>query len=205
MIHVCSLARLHDTVEETGARHIVTLLRTDRPGAAAARPSRRSNHLMLGMDDIAAPMDGYIHPARGACRTADRVRARLGPRGADGGALLRRHQPLDRRRLCRRLRAQSAARRAGDRAGESARASRDRAAQYRASSRSPTALLGRDGRMVARDRDDRPRPCRRRRRTVPARSRLSRAHRPAPAWFSLSALRAVSMGRDQAAGGVRHG
>ena len=27
MIHVCSLARLHDTVNETGARHIVTLLR----------------------------------------------------------------------------------------------------------------------------------------------------------------------------------
>jgi len=31
MIHVCSLARLYATVDETGARHIVTLLRlTDR-------------------------------------------------------------------------------------------------------------------------------------------------------------------------------
>ena len=31
MIHVCSLARLYATVDETGAGHIVTLLRlTDR-------------------------------------------------------------------------------------------------------------------------------------------------------------------------------
>jgi len=27
MIHVCSLSRLHRTVEETGARHVVTLLK----------------------------------------------------------------------------------------------------------------------------------------------------------------------------------
>ena len=27
MIHVCSLSRLHATVDETGAQHIVTLLR----------------------------------------------------------------------------------------------------------------------------------------------------------------------------------
>ena len=27
MIHVCSLARLHNTVDETGARHVVTLMR----------------------------------------------------------------------------------------------------------------------------------------------------------------------------------
>lgn len=62
MIHVCSLARLHDTVTETGASHIVTLLRlidrVQRPATVA-----ESNHLILGMDDIAAPMDGYTHPA----------------------------------------------------------------------------------------------------------------------------------------------
>jgi len=61
MIHVCSLARLHDTVEETGARHIVTLLKdTDR----VQRPPMilEANHLILGMDDIATPMDGYILP-----------------------------------------------------------------------------------------------------------------------------------------------
>jgi predicted protein tyrosine phosphatase len=62
MIHVCSLARLHDTVAETGASHIVTLLRmvdrVERP-----RTIVEANHLILGMDDIAQPIDGYTHPA----------------------------------------------------------------------------------------------------------------------------------------------
>jgi predicted protein tyrosine phosphatase len=61
MIHVCSLARLHETVEETGALHVVTLLKdTDR----VERPRRiaEANHLILGMDDIAVPMDGYVIP-----------------------------------------------------------------------------------------------------------------------------------------------
>ncbi len=61
MIHVCSLARLHDTVNETGARHIVTLLRiVDR----VQRPTtvEEANHLILGMDDITEPLDGYTHP-----------------------------------------------------------------------------------------------------------------------------------------------
>jgi predicted protein tyrosine phosphatase len=61
MIHVCSLSRLHDMVHETGARHVVTLLKhTDR----VERPLHieESNHLVLGMDDISAPMDGYVLP-----------------------------------------------------------------------------------------------------------------------------------------------
>lgn len=62
MIHVCSLARLHDTVAETGATHIVTLLRlidrVQRPSSIA-----EANHLILGMDDIMMPIDGYAHPA----------------------------------------------------------------------------------------------------------------------------------------------
>ncbi len=62
MIHVCSLARLYGTVEQTGARHIVTLLRTvdrvQRPQSVLAE-----NHLILGMDDITVEMDGYTHPA----------------------------------------------------------------------------------------------------------------------------------------------
>jgi predicted protein tyrosine phosphatase len=61
MIHVCSLARLHGMVAETKATHMVTLLRlidrVERPNTIA-----EANHLILGMDDIAAPMDGYIHP-----------------------------------------------------------------------------------------------------------------------------------------------
>jgi predicted protein tyrosine phosphatase len=61
MIHVCSLARLHQTVTDTGADHVVTLLRdvhlVTRPDIIA-----EANHLILGMDDIAEPMDGYVHP-----------------------------------------------------------------------------------------------------------------------------------------------
>jgi predicted protein tyrosine phosphatase len=61
MIHVCSLARLHATVEETGALHVVTLLKdTDR--VERPRTVLQANHLVLGMDDISAPMDGYVIP-----------------------------------------------------------------------------------------------------------------------------------------------
>ncbi|HEY6024696.1 MAG TPA: protein-tyrosine phosphatase family protein [Pseudolabrys sp.] len=62
MIHVCSLARLHATVDETGARHIVTMLRlVDR----VQRPTHIApeNHLVLAVDDITMPMDGYTAPA----------------------------------------------------------------------------------------------------------------------------------------------
>lgn len=62
MIHVCSLARLHQTVQQSGAQHVVTLLKeTDR----VRRPDSiaEDNHLILSMDDIALPMDGYVAPA----------------------------------------------------------------------------------------------------------------------------------------------
>jgi predicted protein tyrosine phosphatase len=61
MLHVCSLARLHQTVDDTGAEHIVTLLRDVH---LVTRPQSiiEANHLILGMDDIAEPMDGYVHP-----------------------------------------------------------------------------------------------------------------------------------------------
>ena len=62
MIHVCSLARLHKTVEDTGARHVVTLLKdidlVRRPDVIIP-----DNHLILGMDDISEPLDGYVAPA----------------------------------------------------------------------------------------------------------------------------------------------
>ena len=63
MIHVCSLARLYATVEETKARHIVTLLRlTDR--VERPRHIAPENHLVLAVDDIAAPMEGYTAPGQ---------------------------------------------------------------------------------------------------------------------------------------------
>jgi len=62
MIHVCSLARLHDTVRETGARHVVTLIKdislVHRPATITAE-----NHLMLDMDDITDHIEGYVAPA----------------------------------------------------------------------------------------------------------------------------------------------
>ena len=61
MIHVCSLARLHDTVTDTGARHIVTLI---KDVSLVRRPHSilETNHLLLDMDDISSPIDGYVLP-----------------------------------------------------------------------------------------------------------------------------------------------
>ena len=61
IIHVCSLARLYSTVEQTGARHVVTLLGADdyidRPSSVPA-----DNHLFLRMHDISEPLDGHVAP-----------------------------------------------------------------------------------------------------------------------------------------------
>ena len=62
MIHVCSLSRLHDTVRESGARHVVTLIKditlVHRPASILAE-----NHLLLDMDDITDHIEGYVAPA----------------------------------------------------------------------------------------------------------------------------------------------
>ncbi len=60
MIHVCSLARLPETVAGTGARHVVSLLgdeRFERPHGIAAE-----NHLWLRLHDISSPLDGCVLP-----------------------------------------------------------------------------------------------------------------------------------------------
>jgi predicted protein tyrosine phosphatase len=61
MIHVCSLARLHETIATTGACHVISLLAHDanltRPAAIAAE-----NHLWLQLDDISVPQDGFVAP-----------------------------------------------------------------------------------------------------------------------------------------------
>lgn len=61
MIHVCSLARLHPTVLETGARHVITLL---RDMDLVQRPPNVTPdcHLILGMDDICEPREGCTMP-----------------------------------------------------------------------------------------------------------------------------------------------
>lgn len=61
MIHVCSLARLHETVEDIGARHVVSLLADDTPVRRPAAISEE-NHLRLRLHDISEPLDGHIMP-----------------------------------------------------------------------------------------------------------------------------------------------
>src|ERR1700722_9589343 len=62
MIHVCSLARLHETVERTGARHIVSLNR-DEANLAPPAQVTPENHLWLRLHDISTPLDGHILPS----------------------------------------------------------------------------------------------------------------------------------------------
>jgi len=61
-LHVCPLSRLHTTVEETGASHIVTLISAntavDRPVCISA-----DRHLYIAVSDICEPEDGMILPA----------------------------------------------------------------------------------------------------------------------------------------------
>jgi predicted protein tyrosine phosphatase len=64
MIHVCSLAALPTTVETTGASHILTVMgkisQVVRPASV-----REANHLLISMDDINAPADGFVAPSDG--------------------------------------------------------------------------------------------------------------------------------------------
>ena len=62
MIHVCSLAALPDTVEATGASHVLTVManvdQVQRPPSVLP-----ANHLQVSMDDITEPMDGFVAPS----------------------------------------------------------------------------------------------------------------------------------------------
>jgi predicted protein tyrosine phosphatase len=71
MIHVCSLARLHETVEDTGARHVVSLI-GDEANVLRPRGVAPENHLWLRLHDISSPLDGYIMP--GEAHVADLIR-----------------------------------------------------------------------------------------------------------------------------------
>jgi predicted protein tyrosine phosphatase len=62
MIHVCSLAALHETVRLTGASHVLTVMgkveQVQRPDSVLP-----ANHLKVAMDDITEPMDGFVTPS----------------------------------------------------------------------------------------------------------------------------------------------
>jgi predicted protein tyrosine phosphatase len=61
-IYVCPLSRLSETVERTGARHVVTLINhstlVTRPD-----PIEAANHLFIGINDICEPEEGLVCPA----------------------------------------------------------------------------------------------------------------------------------------------
>jgi predicted protein tyrosine phosphatase len=60
-LHVCSLSRLQETVDRTGAKHVVTLL-TEAAGVPSPNGILPMQHLKLIASDITAPMEGHILP-----------------------------------------------------------------------------------------------------------------------------------------------
>lgn len=69
-LHVCSLSRLPETIAQTGASHLVTLINVGTP---VARPAAidETRHLVVGVSDIVEPLEGHVLPAE------DHVRALL--------------------------------------------------------------------------------------------------------------------------------
>ena len=61
-IIVSSLAKLHDTVREHGARRILTLINSATPVPRPAEVSAE-HHLFLGFNDIVEEMDGMVAPS----------------------------------------------------------------------------------------------------------------------------------------------
>ncbi len=61
-LHVCPLSRLAETVDATGASHVLTLVNVGTP---LERPALidAANHAIVGVSDIAAPLDGHVLPA----------------------------------------------------------------------------------------------------------------------------------------------
>ena len=68
MIHVCSLARLEETVERVGARRVITLINAGTP---MRRPPTvaEADYLHLAMNDIVEPIEGMTPPGEEHVRT----------------------------------------------------------------------------------------------------------------------------------------
>jgi len=58
-LHVCPLSRLQDTLAETRASHLVTVMGA---GAQVARPATipAEHHLFIGVSDIVEPLEGHV-------------------------------------------------------------------------------------------------------------------------------------------------
>ncbi len=63
-LHVCSLALVAVTVERTGARSLVTLLKPDGTIVVRPRTIAPERHLTLAISDIVSPMEGQTLAAR---------------------------------------------------------------------------------------------------------------------------------------------
>ncbi len=63
MIHVCSMTKVAETVEQSGASRLVTLLTAGTP---FERPPGidAANHLLLSMNDIVDEREGLVPPGR---------------------------------------------------------------------------------------------------------------------------------------------
>jgi predicted protein tyrosine phosphatase len=61
MIHVCSLARLDETVARTGARRVVSLVNAGTPMRLPVSV-RNDDHLFLAMNDIVEALPGMTPP-----------------------------------------------------------------------------------------------------------------------------------------------
>ena len=60
-LHVCPLSRVRDTLDASGARHLITLI--NRQTMLETPPGiEPANHLRLAFNDIVAPQDGLVHP-----------------------------------------------------------------------------------------------------------------------------------------------
>ena len=70
-IHVCPLSRVRDTVQTTGARHLITLINRQTM-LETPHGIEPFNHLRLAINDITEPQEGMVHP--GAEHVADLIR-----------------------------------------------------------------------------------------------------------------------------------
>jgi len=61
-VHVCPLSRVRETLDQSGARHLITLInrQTMLETPVGIEPA---NHLRLAFNDIVAPQDGLVHPS----------------------------------------------------------------------------------------------------------------------------------------------
>ena len=95
-----------DIVARSKASHLLTCLQ-DEIVVETPRLILPDRHIRLHIHDISEPMIGYVAPGEEHIDQLIEFALDWGGAGPDRGALLGRHQPLDRRRLHGAVRHQS--------------------------------------------------------------------------------------------------